>query len=57
MFLKMKNYLFLFLLCLPFLAISQKEFESANKTLSPYFIVKGNSKGIDALPLKNTDAE
>jgi Ca-activated chloride channel homolog len=53
----MKNYLFLVLLCLPILASSQQEFESADKTLSPYFIVKGNTKGLDALPLKNTEAE
>ena len=31
--------------------------EEANKTLSPYFFVKGDAPGVDQLPLKSTSAD
>jgi hypothetical protein len=46
--------LFLLLLC-SLTAFAQQE--PADKTLSPYFMVKGAAKGVDALPLKNTSAK
>lgn len=50
----MKHLLITLLLCIPFLLFSQTE--DADKTLSPYFMVSGAGKGVDALPLKNTAA-
>lgn len=47
-------FIILLLLCAPFLLFSQTE--DADKTLSPYFMVSGAGKGVDALPLKNTSA-
>ncbi len=51
----MKNFCLFLLLCAPFLAFSQTD--AADQTLSPYFMVTGAPKGLDALPLKNTAAE
>ena len=46
----------LFLLLLGSLTAFAQQ-EPADKTLSPYFMVKGAAKGVDALPLKNTSAK
>ena len=46
----------LFLLLLGSLTAFAQQ-EPADKTLSPYFMVKGAAKGVDAMPLKSTSAK
>ncbi len=43
------------LIFLPLFAVAQTE--TADKSLSPYFMVKGAKPGVDAMPLKSTRAE
>ena len=50
----MKNTLFA-LFFLPLFAVAQTE--TADQSLSPYFMVQGSAPGLDAMPLKSTHAE
>ncbi len=55
---KMKTILLVFSLLFPFVnLIAQEEDNEKDKTLSPFFFVKGTDENVDQLPLKSTSAE